>query len=340
LLAFRGTGYAREAENITRDVLVYKDGDRVQGRLVSQTAETIVFQSDRFGELRVPAANVVVIKAGKPAEPAPGSSVASAPSTVPAGNLRKAAARADAEKVGVWEWFSPAVLTAKLSNFFGPWHGKFTFSSEAISDSSDRSTTAVETQLQRKWKSDVVQLKARYDYSETNNLTTTDVIKADGLWRHDLPKGRFALYHPTLEWNRANFKPNTTIPADYVLLQQEIGVGLSLFSTTSRKLRVGVSENLFDVWNTTPPTSHQSRTVESAFVETDFKLPWRMGLTQRAVYYYSIASATDGWESSIELSKKFTETLSTAIRHEIRRDNPDGRAPDYTRLKLLFGVDF
>jgi hypothetical protein len=32
--------------------------------------------------------------------------------------------------------------------------------------------------------------------------------------------------------------------------------------------------------------------------------------------------------------------LSTSVRHEIRRNNPDGTAQDFTRLKLLVGLDF
>ena len=330
-----------------KDVLAYKDGDRLQGKFVEQSAGTIVFNSERFGILRVAVADAVVIKASKPehAASAENKNVAattSAPSTTPAPNLRAAAEHAEAEKVSRWEWFSPAVLTARLANYFGPWHGKIAFSTEVVSDTSDRNNLALETQLQRKWTSDEVQLKARYDYSKTNELTTMDLIKADGLWRRDFPKSRFALYRPTFEWNRASFDKVTLAPNDYILVQQEIGVGLSLISKPSRKVRVGVSENLFDVWNTTETStdSHDSRTVESAFLETELKLPWRMSLSQRAVYYYSIASASDGWENRIELSKKFTETLSTSIRHEIRRDNPDGRAPDYTRLKLLFGLDF
>src|SRR5262245_39144927 len=60
----------------TRDTLVYKDVDRVQGQVVSQTPEMIVFKADRFGELRVPAADAVVIKADKPAAAATGAAVA------------------------------------------------------------------------------------------------------------------------------------------------------------------------------------------------------------------------------------------------------------------------
>ncbi len=340
--------YAEEptaAETHGRDVLVFKDGDRVQGHLVEQNADTIVFQSDRFGTLHIAVGNAVVIKSSKPTEKVASQSAkpAAAPTaTTPAPNLQTAAERAEAEKVSVWDWFSPAVLTAKMANFFGPWHGRVAFSTEVVSDTAERNNVALEGSLTRKFKNDEVQLKGRYDYSKTNELTTTDLVKGDGLWRHTFPRLWFAQYRPTFEWNRASFDKVTGAPTDYFLAQQEIGIGRSLISTATRKIRVGISENLFDLWNTTTGAqdSHSSRAVESAFLETEFKLPWRMSLTQRAVYYYSIASATDGWENQIELTKKFTETLSTSIRHEIRRDNPDGRAPDYTRLKLLLGLDF
>jgi len=238
-----------------------------------------------------------------------------------------------------WEWFSPWVLTAKVRNFFGPWHGRFAFSTEVVSDTADRSNDTLEGHLSRKWKSDEVQLNGRYDYSSTSQITTTDVVKADGSWRHDFPQGRFSVYRPTLEWNRANVVNGTS--SDYVLLQQEIGAGLSVFSTATRKVRVGLSENLFDVWTITGPASgHSSRTVESAFFETELALPWRMKIAQRGVWYFPLRNQRDGWENRIELTKKLTETLSAAIRHEIRRNSPDAHVTDYTRLKLLLGFDF
>ncbi len=329
-VAALSTGRAADAEVPSRDTLVYKDGDRVQGQLLRQEDNILVFNSDRFGVLRVPADGAVVIKAEKIAAP---------PLAVPvAQQEKKAAEQAEAERVSMWERFSPAVLTAKLREYFGPWSGRIAFSAEVVSDTADRSTISLEGRLSRKWTSDEVQMNGRYDYSQTNELTTTDMIKADGLWRHNFTKNSFAQYRPTLEWNRANFRSGG--PADYVLLQQEIGAGVNLLTTPDRKLRVGVSENLFDVWTTSPPKTHSSRTAESAFVETELKLPWGMLLTARGVYYYSLSTGDDGWENRIELTKKFTETLSTAIRHELRRGSPDGKAQDYDRLKLLLGLDF
>ena len=49
------------------DVLVYKDGDRVQGRFISDDGKTIVFRSNRFGELSVPSSQAEVIYGSIPA---------------------------------------------------------------------------------------------------------------------------------------------------------------------------------------------------------------------------------------------------------------------------------
>ncbi len=333
-----GTGRAAEPGTETRDVLVYKDGDRVQGRLVEQTATIIVFQSDRFGELKVLVENAKVIKAGQPAGLGSVAGAKPSPAALTAREKERAAERAELERLSLLEHLSPAAMAILLRDFFGPWHGKFAFSVEEVSTTAKQVNTGVEATLQRKWKSDEVQLKGRYDFSEANNLTTTDLIKADGLWRHDFPDNYFALYHSNLEWNRASF--NNGVPNDYLQLQQEVGTGVSILPTLHRKVRVGVSENLFDIWNTTPGGTHSSRTVESAFLETELKLPWRMSLAQRGVYYYALANGKDGWENRIELSKKFTETFSTSLRQETRQYNPDGKTQDYSRLKLLFGLDF
>jgi hypothetical protein len=342
LLLICVSGRATEPELAARDVLVYRDGDRVQGRLVEQADNILVFQSDRFGLLRVPQESAVVIKGEK----ASGTATAGTPPLVPVTTdlpgkrEEQKAAQGEADRAAHGDWFYPAVLASRLREFFGPWRGRLAFSADVVTDTSDRTTISLEGRLSRKWTANEVQLNGRYDYSETNALTTTDMLKADALWRHSFSRQRnsFVQYRPTLEWNRASRKAG--LSADYVLLQQEIGFGMSLLSRPERKLRMGVSENLFDVWTTSPPTSHNSRTVESAFIETELRLPWGLLLTERGVYYYSFVSQNDGWENRIELTKKFTETLSAAIRHETRQGSPDGTAQDYTRLRLLLGLDF
>lgn len=339
----------------SRDILVYKDGDRIHGALVENAGGTIVFKSDRFGELRVPSSDAVVIPAETTAAEgrtvrvevqgihpvtSPQPADAATPATTAAATpppTQSAADRAEAEKISIWEKFSPALLTAKVRNYFGPWHGRLAFSSEVVQDTADRNNVALEGHIQRKWERDEVQLNGRYDYAKTDNVLTTDVVKGSGLWRHEFSQKQFALYRPSLEWNRAARRAG--VLNEYLLLQQEVGVGYSPLITPGRKARLGVSVNVFDVWNTVPERDHNSRGVMSTFEELEFTLPWRMTLTQRGVWY-PVQGQTDGWENRLELNKKLTETLSTSLRHEIRRNNPDGSAQDYTRLKLLFGFDF
>lgn len=330
---------AAEAESAVRDALVFKDGDRVQGKFVAREGDVIVFKADRFGELRVAAGDAVVVMADKAIELAkPVQAVATAPGTPAETHAKAAADRAEWERLRIWEWFSPWVLTAKVRNYFGPWHGRFAFSTELVSDSVRHSNYAVDGHLQRKWKSDEVQLNMRYDYAEADNLVTTDLVKAAASYRHDFSKGRFALYRPTMEWNSASKRAG--VPNDYLLLQQEVGAGFNVLVRPSRTIRAGVSENFFDVWNSAPTADHNSRAVASVFEEMELVLPWRMAIAQRGVWYVPVGNERDGWENRIELNKKLTETLSVAVRHEIRRHSPDGAAQDYTRLRLLLGLDF
>jgi hypothetical protein len=295
----------------------------VRGHFIKREGDVLVFKSERFGLLHVPAAQADVTLA-KPPTPAVAATVKKRP--------------AEEEKTVVERFpFYPSAMAAALKDFFGSWHGRFAFAAELMQDSSKHQSGTVEGHLLRKWDSNEVQLNGRYDYASVDEATSTDMVKADGSWRHDFPNKLFSIYHPTLEWNRAYFRNG--LPADYVLLQQEVGAGLNLLSTPTRKVRAGLSENLFDTW-VTPTDTHSSQNVESVFTEVEAKLPWRITLTDRAVYYYAITDGSEGWENRFELVKKLTETLTMGVRHEIRHNNPDVRSADYRRLRLLFGFDF
>jgi hypothetical protein len=345
-------GWAAEPAALAgRDTLVYKDGDRVHGRLLRQEGGVLVFKSERFGELRVPAVDGVVIKDEKaaaasaavtaalppPAAPTPAPAPAATPAKTAATMARAEADRDDEERVTIWDRFSPSVLTARVRNFFGPWHGRFSFSTEAVTDVAERENNSLEAFVRRKWTRDEVQINTRYDFSETNDVVTTDMVKVTGQWRREFSKVFFLQYRPTSEWNRASQLRG--LPNDYVLLQQELGAGYQVLTMPSRKARLGLSQNRFDTWNSAGVPQHMARNAQSLFEEMEFTLPWRMTISQRGVWY-PVADQADGWENRLDLNKKLTETLSASVRHEIRRDNPDGTAQDYTRLKLLFGLDF
>ncbi len=339
VLATAWTLVAADAESVVnpRDTLAFKDGDRVQGSVVSQSEELIVFRSDRFGELRVKAGEGVVIPREKDPEVAEVAAVAKPEVATPEERAKAEAREAEVERATAWDRYSPSVLTARVRRFFGPWKGRFAISTEIVSDSAERNYYSFETKLGRKWERNDVQLTGRYDFVETNDVPTTDMIKGSGSWRHEFAKNRFTHYRPSVELNRASKRQG--MPNDYILLQQEFGAGFQILGTPTRTVRSGVSYNLFDIWNSAPEPDHTSRDAISVFEEIELKLPWQMGLTQRGVWY-PVQNRRDGWENRIELNKRLTETLSASLRHEVRRHNPDGSAQDYDRLKLLFGFDF
>jgi hypothetical protein len=304
------------------DQLVYNDGDRVRGHFVQREGDVLVFKSERFGVLRVSAADAEVILARPTAAAVAATEAPGEPADV---TVERSP-------------FSPLAMGLALKEFFGSWHGRFTVSAEMMKDSSEHNSGTVDATLQRKWKKDEVTIAGRYDYATLDQTTaSTDMVRGSGVWRHDFPDKLFSVYRPSVEWNRADYRDG--VPADYVLLQQEIVAGINLFDADTRKLRVGISENLFDTW-VTPTPSHVSQNVESLFTEVEAKLPWRIVVTDRAVWYYSITDQTQGWENRFELSKKLTETLTMGLRHEVRHNNPDVRTADYRRLRLLFGFDF
>lgn len=333
---------AAELSGSQVDVLIYADGDRVRGRLVERNGQSIVFQSERFGLITVPMSEARVESARPATVVAPAPAVAAAVAPKP---VEKAATAGhkhedpdDVEPVG-WARFSPFALTQAVRNFFGPWRGRISVSTDIVADTTDRNSTLIEARLQRKWTRDEIEGSLRYDFAQTADVTTKDLIKVNGSWRRDYQRRLFSVYRPSMEYNRA-FKGPGGVPADYVLAQQEIGAGVNIFTTPQRKVRAGLSQNLFDVWVTAPLSRHTSEASISTFAEVEWMLPWKLRLTERGVWYPPIKSETDGWENRIELNKKLTETLSVAIRHETRRNNPDVRIQDYTLLRLLVGLDF
>ena len=166
------------------------------------------------------------------------------------------------------------------------------------------------------------------------------MVKAGAAWRHDFTTRYFSIYRPALEWNKAFYEEGYAGLGSYVLFQQEIGAGVNVSQRPDRQLRLGISENLFQVWQTHPRERQEFRAYESAFFETEWLLPWRISLKDRVVLYYSFErSEFQGWENRFEIDKKLTEALSIGLRHEVR-ESDDLQVQDYTLLRFFLGLDF
>jgi len=337
LIAAEGINPTSDHAAAPSHVLVFPDGDRVRGQLIGRDGEFLVFQSQRFGEIVVPSEGVRI----ETPPPAP-KAVETSPEldSVSEPDLEAAPAPEDAIEMrdrARPSWASPAALAMALGDFLGAWKGRFSVSSSVVTKTREQRDVALALRVQREWEETEAQLDFRYDLRKTDGITNRDILKSDGLLRHKLNERYFAHYRPSAEWNR-NFEIGGA-PADYVLLQQEIGVGVNLLNLEQRALRLGVAENVFSLW-TLPDSTNDHRHNQSLFGEVEFELPWRISIGDRYIWFSSLSEGEQGWENRLELTKKFSDALSLGLRQESRHNNPDTRVEDFSLWRLLVGLDF
>lgn len=326
-----------QAVDAPTHILVFPDGDRVRGNLIGRDGEFLVFQSQRFGELVVPSEGVRIENIPPP-EPvtatrtsAPKPEDQSEPMTPPEETVEmRDRARPS--------WASPAALAMALADFLGAWKGRFSVSASIITKTREQRDLALGLKVQRDWEKMKAEFDFRYDLRKTEGTTNTDLIKSNGLLRRELSDRYFAQYRPSAEWNR-NYRISG-VPADYVLLQQELGIGVDLLAHEQRAVRLGIAENVFSVW-TLPDDTNSHRDNQSLFSEVEFELPWRISVVDRYIWFTSLfGGSAQGWENRLEVNKKFNDALSLGLRQESRRNNPDTRVEDYSLWRVLIGLDF
>lgn len=319
LLACLGSLAAATPGAPSPDVLVYRDGNRATGRLVERTGGTIVFASDRFGVLTVAASEAEVVAADAGTAKALGASAPAPTSPPPA-------------ETGPDNW---------LHRHLRPWRGQLSLALEGKREDNRRNNLLLEARARRHWTHDELRLNSRYEYTEEDSRTTTDVLKADAYWRHDLPwlkRRLFALYSPEVEYNRG-YK-HEGLPIDYVLFKQEVGLGVAVVDHAQRKIRVGLAENRFDLWVVSPLSAHAASYAESAFLELELQLPYGIRITDRGTWYFSGNKDEFGRENQLKITKKLSDGFILGVRHEVRRDVPASQASNYSLWRLLLGLEF
>jgi len=329
VLAFFALGLMARAA----DVLVYHDGDRVQGRLVRREGQMIVFQSAKFGEIRVNAAEAEVQRDGATMAPtATGSAPTPAPTAAPAVAVNPPAAM--------------PTDPVKAPRWWHPWTGRLSVALQWLEDAASNEDLGVDFRLEREWVRDELRFELRYSRKVSSDVLTEDIMRGTAYWRHDLPRRFFTLYNPVVEWDKAfkGFAP--TIPiVEYGLTQQQFGVGYKLLETERAALRVGVAENWIGVRLFHPVQGNFTAWFESVFVEAELDLPRGWKLRERGqLYLYrrdpDSRESDRGWDNSIELTKQLTEQFSLTLRHEYRLNRPSLQGADYEKLRLLLGLDF
>lgn len=320
-------GFAADTP-LRRGLLVYGNGNRLTGRLVSDG----VFQSDMFGEVRF---------APKDARFEPDKAM---PGDDTPGGLRE---RVEAE-VRPAAAAAPPPPAARPA--LPPWHPwKF-----ALSGFADRTTDNGQRyreyygglRLERPSDANPLSFDARYEYRRTGERF--DKRRATGTfdWRHKFADSRwFTLYRPYFEYDGRTLSADDAAAfgrprLDYIFTQQQGGVGYNLLSTPKLKSNALLTWNHFHVW--VFHAGELGRGVPSVQVENTLSFGRGLELKQTGQVYW-LYEATAGqwlWENHLDLTQRITSHLFLTLRHEYRKDHPLRDATPLDRLRLLFGVNF
>lgn len=314
---------SRAAEAASRDELTMANGEIAYGHYVGRDGEHVVFDSDNFGRVRV-RADQVKLKLSGTAEV-----LSFSPAAIQTESNAKKEARDEEEYVRK-SW---------MRRLLPGWGGSIRLSEEFRSDGNLKNNFMTEIHLRRETNNNTLRLNGSYEHTVENDRTTVQLTKGDAYWRHHFTPRYFSVYVPTAEYNQCYEKDGVFL--DYLLTRQEIGAGLVLLGTKRYQIRAGVAENFFKVWVWSKGTGGTGHAwVESAFMETDIKLPFAMRFIQRGTWYFSFNEEGSGWENDLELTKRLTETFNISLRQEVRKDVPGVQSSNYNLWRIVFGIDF
>ena len=314
------------------DTLVFKsNGDRLAGTYVSTENGQIVFNTERFGIMRVGQTDAVV-EVDKPAVVAAQPAVAESKVTEGAAAFQSsmASSSADAAQLAM----TPHAESAPKVN---PWHVRLAFSTELTHDTADRTEWIFELRLERKWAKDELRIEPRYEFRSENDNTTADLFKVHGYYRHDIGRWWFLQYLPYYELNRQYTYQN--LPLDYQYLRNEFGGGVRVVDQPGKILRVGVAKSFYNI-HLIKYDQDVALDGESVFVEAELDLPWRVSIRDRGQFLWYSDGDDQGAANEVEVTKHLTDFWWIGIRHEFRMNAPELQGDDMSKLKLFLGVDF
>lgn len=298
------------------DTLVLDNGDEITGTLIGTEGDTLIFESPRFGILKIPSETARVERSIQ-AEGLPDEEATPKPTDTPQQK--------------------PAVVPDKLHRGI-PWEGRFSTSTEILHNTQSEQRIKVDFRLEKRWRDDEFRFKPRYEFKQSDGVTETDVFNADIYYRHDLPHRLFVLYAPQIEEDR-DYRVSG-LPLDYRLVRQELGGGVRVVEHDKSVLRLGLARNHYGLrllnysldatlWST------------SLFAEAELDLPFEIDIRNRGEYHrYEETDAVDGWENEFEISKRLIGAVVLSLKHEYRRNAPEIKGEDYSKFVFLVGVDF
>ena len=312
-----GTGLAALLPTHLRaDELHFPNGDRISGTVVSQSAETVVFESPLMGKLTLPAKDLRVIlgesksdEGIKPAQttatkvdqPAAPASVAARPEPKP--DQREASAKES-------------------------WKGKLELGLRAQEGRRQSLNVDWRASAERKVGEDnSLKASARLLYGEQDDKLNTDRLDASFRWRRELSDRTFAqtltsYYRDPLKNIHDNW-------------EQNVGAGLRLFKSDEHTINIGAG--LTAQYREADAETSGSYALVELFQDYTYQINKRIKFLQNAVAQYS----PDGRGKFVSVPNQPSNSSNGESNYKVRFDSTlQGQLTDSISINLRYEFEF
>lgn len=307
----------------SRGTLAYQDGNRITGMLVADGE----FESDRFGRIRfVPSEATFTPEIAHPGEAVATAGQTPAPESPQALEASRNAGhgREPPAKGNDWKY--------SLGGFID----------RTIEDQVSKREYYVSAELSNS-PSAINRYDAHLTYSYISKGAKLDKRRATatGKWEHDVSRRWFTLYRPYGEYDGVNLNAENIAAlgrtrVNYLLTQQQAGLGLKLVDTKTFRSSVVMSWSYF--YLKVLHFGYGDANAPALRFENTATLPWGLELKQEGQIYYGGTNDELGWENQMDLTKRFNDKVYLTLRHEYRKDYPLLNVNAIDRIRLILGL--
>ena len=301
------------------DWLEFNNGESVVGHYVKTENNIIIFQSSRFGLLKVSVNDAHVVTGSL--------TTTAAPSVTPA-TVKATTSTAAGKPPPTNTTAAPPAMAAAQSR---KWKGRIDVLLDYVWDSIDNREARIQGTAERLSGKEHYLFYGNVDYLYNNHLLQQDRREGKFTWEHQLTKTFYSIAEPDYL-----HEIRQTAVDQY---QMRVGVGASLFQTDRSQVRVAVLTyfSRLDI----PAVDRRVENVYPAIrLDSKWQIFHGLKFEQEGTAYYIPNGGESGVDNKASLIKDIFGGITLTLQHEYHHEEIPRASATRNELKLLLGYAF
>lgn len=301
------------------DWLEFNNGESVTGHYLKTDGNIIVFQSSRFGLLKVSVNDAHVVT---------GSVTTSAAPPVTPATVKVTPATAASKPPPPETTSAPPVMASAPSR---KWKGRIDVLLDYVWDVIDNRETRVQGTAERLSGKEHYLFYANIDYLYNNHLLQQDRREGKFAWEHQLTRTLYSIAEPDYL-----HEIRQTSVDQY---QMRVGVGARLFQTDRSQVRVAVLTyfSRLDI----PAVNQRVENIYPAIrLDSKWQIFHGLKFEQEGTAYYIPNGGESGVDNKTSLVKDIAGGITLTLQHEFHLEEIPHASATRNELKLLLGYGF